>query len=74
MFTFEAESFVIETRNEGSGNEVKWERRVRWKWARERKDARAVGRRRWVENRLEVERMWRIVSWTVLQFLLNGDL
>jgi hypothetical protein len=49
-------------RNEGSGNEVKWESRVRWKWARERKDARAVGRRRWAENLLEIERRWRMVS------------
>jgi hypothetical protein len=33
-----------------------------WKWVRERKEARAVGRRRWVDQRLWIERTWKIVS------------
>ena len=38
------------------------ERRVRWKWVKERKEESAVGRRRCDERRLEVESRWRSVS------------
>lgn len=47
----------------GAGGAARrWEKRVAWKWVRERRDVRAVGRRRCVERRLLTERMWKIVN------------
>jgi len=48
-------ALLVLVRKEGSGKEEKFERRVRWKWVRERREARAVGKNRCVESRLETE-------------------
>ena len=42
--------------------ERKCERRVPWKWTKDKKEVSAVGKSRWVERRFEMGSKWNIVD------------